>query len=240
MPGGYGWQNPWPLEWGGGETFVERSYEALKRAVGDGGYAKNEDGIDGLWRAVRAEALASFTSLAETAVLQAFPDIATDHIPLYEEYFRLTPLSGATEEQRREAIVAAYTRRIESDHPRLLQSLQQLDPRFTIETVARDHSIVVELGKAFQPASGGPFFWGSRTATMFPNYASEFILPVVLDLSTTPSPGVAEQLTMHGAKRLLNEVLASWMGYSVSTGGGSTGGFILDLSPLDATGLTPS
>jgi len=238
MPGGFGWHNPWPLELGGGETLDERTYEALKRAVGEGGYAKNEDGIEGLWRAVRTEALACFHSMAERAILQAFPNVATDHIPVYEELFRITPRGGAPDEERRIAIAAAYTRRIASDHPSLLVAMQSLDPRFLLPDIPRATSVVVELGKAFEPLTGGPFFGGGRTSTAFPNYASEYIIPVVLDLTATPEPTAVEQIVVVNAKRFLNEVLSSWITYEFSFGGSA--GFILDLSELDATGLTPS
>lgn len=238
MPGGFGWHNPWPFEWGGGPTRVERTYEAMKRAVGEGGYAKNEDGIEGLWRAVRADAIAAINSSAERAITQAFPNLATDHIPVYEEQFRITPASGETDEQRRQAITEAYTRRVESDHPTLLLALQRIDPRFTVPDVPRETSVVVELGKAFQPLSGTPAFGGGRRSTAFPNYASEYIVPVVLDLSATPTPTAAEQLVLLKAKRYLNEVLSSWMHYAVGVGGVGVG-FILDDSTLDATGLTP-
>lgn len=238
MPGGFGWHNPWPLEWGGGETLDERTYEALKRAVGEGGYAKNEDGIEGLWRACRTEAIACFHSMAERAILQAFPNLATDHIPVYEELFRITPRGGASDEERRIPITEAYTRKIAADHPSLVIALQKLDPRFLLPDIPRATSIVVELGKAFEPASGGPYFGGGRQSTLFPNYASEYIIPVVLDLSATPAPSAAELLVVKNAKRFLNEVLPSWVTYEFSFAGAA--GFILDDSQLDAAGLTPS
>lgn len=238
MPGGFGWHNPWPLELGGGETLDESIYEMLKRAVGEGGYAKNEEGIEGLWRAVRTQALASLASDAERAILQAFPNVATDHIPVYEELFRITPRGDEPDEERRHAITAAYTRQIKPDHPSLVISLQNLDARFSIPDVPHATSLVVELGKAFQPAQGGPFFGGGRTCTLFPNYATEYIVPVVLDLTATPTPSQAELIIVQQAKRFLNEVLASWMHYTFSFAG--TAGFILDDSELDATGLTPT
>ena len=238
MPGGFGWHNPWPFEWGGGETQVERTYEMLKKSVGEGGYAKNEDGIEGLWRAVRAEALASIAAMSERAILQAFPYLATDHIPVYEAQFRITALSGQSDEERRRAITEAYTRHVATYHPSLVQSLHRIDPRFSVPDVPHETSVVVELGKAWQPESGPPFFGGGRKSTAFPNYATEYIVPVVLDLSATPNPSAAEQLVVLRAKRFLNEVLASWMSYEFSFGG--TGGFILDQSELDADGLTPT
>jgi len=112
LNGGFGWHNPWPFEWGGGPTPDEAIYHAWRDALGSLP-AKDDTGIDGLWRQCRSSAIASVATFCERAVLQAFPHVATDHLPLWEDYLGVLP--AGTEEERRADVVEAYTRQPRAD-----------------------------------------------------------------------------------------------------------------------------
>lgn len=233
--GGYGWHNGFPFEYGGGETVDEEVYNALRSAVGKGGSAADDSGIDGLWRQCRAQTIATLMTFAERAALQAFPNLATDHIPVYEELLHITPAAGASDEERRRDITAAWTRQISADIPTLRTQLQLIDPRADILDLPHSRATTVVKGKGFEPQDGNPDYGGGRISSSYPNYASEYYLPILLDLAGAgPVPSAAVQIIIQRLKRLVRDVRPSWVDFAVMTGSG----FILDLSPLDATGMT--
>jgi hypothetical protein len=229
----YGWHNPWPFQWGGGETEDEIVYEAMRRAVGRRGSASDDSGIDGLWRQVRAEAIATLNTFAERAVLQVFPGVATDHIPLYEEYLGIAPSATATQEDRRQEILARVTFDLLADEPDVRQQLQRIDSR--IDTVQLPHAKtdIVMLGKAFEPQNATPDY-GPTVSTGYPNYSTEFWVPVLFDLAGA-APSASQSLVVGRIKRLLNTLLPSWVSFAVMT---SSPGFFLDVSALDFTAIT--
>lgn len=232
--GGFGGSNPWPMQWGGGPTDEEVVYNALRSAVGEGGSAKKDDGIDGLWRRCRARGLAAGGSFAERAALQAFPQVATDHIPVFEEEFGIIPPEGATDEDRRQAIVAAYTLKAAQNEVELAERLFEVDPRFVLVNIPRALASTVQLGKAFQPQDGTPAYGGGRFGSAWPNYSSDFCVVVRLPtVAVMPTPVDLASITY--AKRLLRKILPSWVDFAVIT---STGPFLLDVSPLDLTCMT--
>jgi hypothetical protein len=216
--GGFGWHNPWPFEWGGGPTEFESTYEAWRKTLGTLP-AKDDSGIDGLWRRCRAEIVAIAASMAERAVLQAFPQVATDHLPPWEEYLGIVPSGSATEEERRRNVCLAYTRRALADGPDLLAQLKAIDARFWVDNLSHHMATTTIAGDAFD--SG------------WPNFASEFVLPVRMD-TTARVPTEAERLAMLRAKDLLNEALPAWVDFQIAT----SQEFYLDSSPLDFTMLT--
>ena len=232
--GGIGWQNPVPFEVGGGETDDELVYEALRRAVGEGGAAENDSGIDGLWRQCKAIALASLGTFAERATLQAFPNLATDHIPVYEDLLGIIPGADATDVDRRAEITAAFTRKILSTLPDIRTQLRAIDARASVIEIPNSVSTIVVRGKAFEPQDGTPDY-GPKRSTAFPNFALDFHTVVQLATSTVV-PSAADLLVIRRIKRYLRDVLASWCSFAVVT---STG-FLLDVSPLDLTGMTES
>jgi len=226
---------PVPFEVGGGDTEDERVYQAMRRAVGDGGVAVTENGIDGLWRRCKAGAIASLNTFPERAALQAFPHLATDHIPVYEEELGITPAAAATDVARRADITAAYTRKIQATGPDLATQLSAIDPRTSLLDIPRATSGVVALGKAFQPQDGTPSYGGGRLSTSFPNFSTEFHVPVILNLGASPVPGPGDQLIIARIKRTLRDVLPAWVSSAVITG---SPGFYLDVSPLDYTAMS--
>jgi hypothetical protein len=232
--GAWGSFNPWPFEFGGGPTDEESIYNALRSAVGEGGSAKKDDGIDGLWRACCAGGLAALGSFAERAATQAFPNLATDHIPVYEELYGITPPEGATDEDRRQVIAARYVDRLLADEPDLAVALADIDVRATLVAIPPAISTTVQLGKAFEPQDGFPTYGGARLSTGYPNFSSDFYVPVLLTIATTlPTP--VDLTSINALKRHLREALPAWVDFDVLT---STGPFILDVSPLDLTAMS--
>lgn len=214
-----GWHNPCPFEVGGGPTEVELVYEAIKRAVGEGGYAKNEAGIDGLWRASKARALASLNLAVDRAVLQALPNVATDLLPYYEALLALTPGADASAASRRAAATASYTRSTRADCPSLTGALAAIDSRASLLSTARSLTDIAIMGKPF--------------ATDFPAYASaENFIRVLLDLGTAgPMPAAADLEIMRQIRQMLADAVSAWVDISVV---GSVG-FLADMSPCDCT-----
>lgn len=230
--GGFGWHNPWPLEFGGGETVVERIYYALRSAAGQGGSAENDDyTIDGLWRQVRARAIASAATTMERAALQVLPDHATDLLPYYEQLLLLTPDPSQSEQARRDAAAQLYALQIASDLPSITRALQQIDPRFSIVVPRPEASCTTINGRAFEDYAATLPFEGGRKSTAFPNYSSNFETYVLLDLGGGVVPAPIERAAMTTARRLLQDVLPGHNTLHVVT----HRGFTLDRDRLDLT-----
>jgi hypothetical protein len=231
---GLGWHNPWPFEFGGGETPVERIYAALRSAVGKGGAADaDETTIDGLWRQARARGIASVATAGERATLQAFPDRATDLLPYYESLFLLTNNPAQSEEERRSAAAVRYVQQIASTIPDVAVALRLIDPRFEVVSPSSDVSDTTLFGRAFEDYAGTEPFGGGRKSTRFPNYSSDFVLFVMLDLGGGVLPTIAEQRSMAAAAQLLSEVLPAFNSFQIVT----HHGFTLDVDYLDLTAL---
>lgn len=228
---GLGWMNGGPLEVGGDTTKTQDVYAALRAAVGVGG-AGPRDGLEDLWRQCKAQAIASSVIATERAVLQALPDHATDHVPVYERILAIVPAGGATEQDRRLAVVEAWTLRLLANMPELKRSLQALDPAFEIEELEETVTTIVLLGRMF-PKRGSELKHG---VAAFPNFADDFVVGVTYTLGpgqTEPPPAV-----MAKARRLLNAVLPAWVDWLITTGdgfftdGGPDGASLLDLKAL--------
>jgi len=218
-------------------------YDALYQAVGDG--LRADDGsIVETWRYSRALGIEASTKDAH-ATDQAFPNRATDFLPVYEEILGINPGSGQTTEDRQTEASAQWTRSLDASHPGLLQMLQAIDSDFLIIPKDHDLALVTEMGwRAFEdwdpsnPLACGPGFNLFRSGQAysvleFPNYSDEFVLYVMLNTGT---PGVVTPTQLRSlslAVTSLNEVLPGWVDFRIFT----TGGFILDRDLLDLTAL---
>lgn len=232
--GGLGWGNPFPLEFGGDLTNVERIYRAMRAAVGQGGSASDDENtIDGVWRQARAAGLAAAASSGERAVVNAFPDHATDLLPYFEQLFGLIPDDESDLPARRAAARARYVAEIQSAVPQIAADLVAIDPRFSVLDIDHAQSIETILGRAFEDYLGATPFRGGRKSTLFPNFSTEFITDVLLDLGSGNAPSPADDAVMQQAVDYLNTVLATWVNLNVIT----ADGFVLDESLLDITGL---
>ncbi|HEY4121189.1 MAG TPA: hypothetical protein VGM56_25165 [Byssovorax sp.] len=153
--GGLGWGAGLPLEVGGDTSRTDAIYRSLRSAVGKGGSGP-PDSIEDLWRQSKAQTIASVVIMTERAAMQAFPDAASDRIPAYERLLRFGAPAGATDEARRQAIAAAWTRENLADAPDVEASLRAIDPALSIETIPNELGALVELGRMFPERGDDP------------------------------------------------------------------------------------
>jgi len=225
----------------GGNQRAERIYRALRSSVGRGGAPVDEErSILDLWRKCRAEAFAVGLEALERAALQAFPSHATDALGYYERLLLLTPAPDATTEERQAAAAERYALKVQSSIRQIAEALQRLDERFSIVETDEARSTTTLFGRAFDDFAGAepyvePGEEGApdRHSTGWPNYSSEFVADVVLELGDGVLPNAAERLVMAEARRYLHDVLPAHNDIRIST----HRGFTLDVSRLDLTSL---
>lgn len=237
--GGIGGGNPLAFEIGGTPSSVEQAYDILKQLVGIGGSA--EDGtIEAEWRFAKSRGLvAAFSD--ERSMTQHFPDRATDFIPIHEEILGLVSNNKISDEERRQRNVDKWTRQIDASAPGVEAELQAIDSRFSLIHPDRDLLRTTVLGRAFEDyatgsgPSDGPDFniFGTQTYTEFPNFSDDFRVVVFFNIGGTVTP---EHLNIISrAETILDEVLPSWVTYSIIT----NLGFYLDISQLDYGAFNP-
>jgi hypothetical protein len=209
----------------------ERIYRALRSAVGKGGSAANELGLEGTWRWVRAKWLAEVSRKSELAAEQAFPDRATEALPYYERLLQITPRDEASIEDRQIAVARAYALQLASDIPDLLRALQQIDARFTLVVPPAHLSVTTQAARAFDGYAGELPMGDGRKSTRFPNYSSDFEVYTVLELGGGAVPTTEERDSIAAARRLLHDVLPAHNTFQVAT----HRGFTLDVDRLDLT-----
>lgn len=233
--GGFGWQNGFPFEFGGGSTHTETIYSAVRSSVGVGGAALDDDGtIDGLWRQARSVALAAAATTGERAILQAFPMLATDLLEYYEDLLQAVPEPGDSVLERQAAVSALWTERVRASMPDIAADLLAIDDRFSVAAFGRQTTTDTLHGRAFEDLAGAlPF--GLRRSTRFPNYSTEFVITALFDIGSGVTPTLDEQKLIDRVKQHLNKVLPATHTFQVLTGVG----FILDTDLLDLTGLIP-
>ena len=227
--------NPCPFRVGGGPTASSKAYTTIRRAVGEGGSAPDDRGIDGVWRRSRAKGLAAATNAKRRALLQAFPHLATDALPYYERILGL--LSVGAEAERRDVVVPLWTRRPLKSTDELETSLQAIDARFSLVTTSREQSTTTQHGRAFaplHPALESPAF-GLNGFSLLPNYSSGFQVFVLFDVGHAGNVTAQEARLLEQARELLRSALPSWVDLAIST---TSGGFHLDIDALDLTGMT--
>jgi hypothetical protein len=230
---GLGQGNPLPFQIGGQPTDVEQTNSALKQAVGVGGSA--EDGtIEAEWRFAKARGLAAAID-DEGAVMNGWPDITVRLIEMYEDILTIFADPNASDEERRQEIIDRWVRQLDATVPGLDEVMQEVDPLFSVQDLDFDRGRTTVMGRAFEdflpgdPLSAGPAFGGGRTFTSIPNYSDEMMCRVKYDIPT----GTITNEQKNRIKRveaILNEILPSWVGFSIFAG---NLGFLLDISLLD-------
>lgn len=218
-----GRDNPLPLEVGGGPTEFQRTYGILRRAVGEGGSASNEEGIDGLWRRSKAMGLVAAFSAERRAIYQADPRLATDLLPYYERLFQIVPPPNATMTQRAEAVAQRFYERSVVDVRNLEQELQRIDSRLRILELPYERAVVAQLGRAFEGhdsnLEGPPFnLMTGRRHTLFPMYSSALVVRVRFDLGYSGAPTESDKRILQRVRSLLRRSLSSDTTFSISTG----------------------
>lgn len=222
--------NPVPFQVGGGPTATERAYRILRDAVGEGGSAPNDRGIDGLWRRSRALGLAAATSSTRRALLQAFPHLATDLLPYYERILGIHPPTGATDPQRVDVVVEEWTRFAIRSTPELEQALQKIDLRLSLLQITDDTSTTTMGGRVFEAhagASEGPAFGLPGGFSQLPNFSTRQVVSVRFTLGYAGVPNVADQRVIERARELLRTALGSDTDFTISTGP-----LVLGVTPL--------
>ena len=227
---GLDWDSQIPLDVGGGPSVREQIYAALRNAMGTGGTARREDGIDALWRQCRAIAIANAFESVERAALQVFPELCTDHIPVYEARYVLHPRPGANDVERRAAISAARYRAAAGDAPSIRRMAQEIDSRADILSFPWDMSNVI--------AGGVRPFDEDGELTAWPNHSSvAFHCTVLLDVATdpdySPTPSAADLRAIALLLAMLADTLNVWTTFDVVT----SVGFLADISPVGLTAM---
>jgi hypothetical protein len=212
--------NPLPFQVGGGATPKSRAYQVIRQAVGIGGSAPNDRGIDGLWRRARAEGLAAASSSSRRALLQAFPFLATDLLSYYERLLGLTPGPDVTEADRRDVVVERFTRSPIRSWNELVEALQAIDSRLSLLEPDDALETVTQYGRGFDShdaGTDGPLFGIAGGHTQWPAYSTRQVLRVRFELGYTGVPKPVDQAVIERVKALLLESLPSDEDFSIST-----------------------
>jgi hypothetical protein len=205
-----------PLRLGGGPTPSEQCYQVLRKAVGKGGSADDDTGIEGLWRRSEAKGLAAAASHVRRAFIQSNPLFATDLIPYFERVLGITPPEGASEASRRSEIVPLWVRKIDASMPGVEAELVKLDPRFSLIDIPRDLEIAAMPGRIFGSESDPMVL--PQNVSRVANYSSSFAVRVLFDLGYAGVPTQADQRILELARRKLRELVQSWETWTITTG----------------------
>lgn len=234
MPGA-GWTNPFPLQFGGGTTSIDDVYSMLRSAVGKGGASVDDDSLESIWRQCKARVIAAVGGFDERAALQAFPNLASDLLPYYERtLIDRRRSAGETDDERRARVTARWTDELGGNVAALETALQEIDSRFTIVAVTESDTTTTVFGRWLEDLAGTEPFNGGRSATLFPNYSTEFILTALLTLGGG-GLDLAAQRSLAEGRDFLADNLPAHIGIQMAT---DVDGFELGIDVLDYTVLT--
>lgn len=240
---GFDWTNPFPMQFGGDPTEIENVHLSLREMTGgETGGPGPLDGVDDSLRQAKATSIAFADAAVERAFLQAFPNHATDALPLWEKLL-LTSGADDTEVALREALTVAYRSPNGATTPHLIAALTAISPLLSIELEDPDETVVAIPGKYFAPDDNVPPFYSglsTHVSARKPNFSSRDILRVVYALpvgETVIPDDIVELVTV-----LLTERLPSRETWTLTTlspdgpgfflDGGISGDSLLDLTPL--------
>jgi hypothetical protein len=223
-----------PLRAGGGPTEEAKTYRVLRAAVGVGGSAPDDSGIDGLWRWARARAVVAATSAYRRAISNAFPNLASDLIPYYERALGLVTDETLPEQDRRDAICELWPSKASAVVRDIVAKLQQIDTRFSVVTPDDDKSSTTHDGRWFGPlgVTAEPAFNGSGTS----EYAAEtsrYVMIVLFDVDYLTGLSVSDARKRAAAEQMLVATLPPWWDFRVVT----SIGFLAGVSPVGLTGV---
>lgn len=230
-----------PVDLGGDDSPVEKSYKALRSALGDGGTSEDEDSIDALRLISMSIGLAASAAFDERAALQAFPSLAQDALPAYEDILGIVPSVDETDVQRRADASSRWVDVQSSEIPILTATLRALDARFSVLDTPWSTSRVTLMGRAFAPYVPGadPFsrgVSGERTWSDYPNFSDRDIVVAVLDIGAGIPPGSKELSLIRRGEEILADALPAWAEGSVIT----EVGFFTTSSLTGCAGVTDS
>jgi len=222
----FGWQAPWPFQWGGGPTPIEQALSALRAGVGKG-HAADQDGVEWRWREARAIGIAIAMTMGERALMQFYPETATSGLPFYADLFQLF---GFSDQEIRDQASVLMRPREDAGTADLEALLQQIDGNFSLLDVPWENESTTVHGSAFETDGVSFHFEDARKESLYPNFSTAFLVHVAYDLSGAPPTSFAAQNAIRSARELLDDAIPAWCDYAI---GGSAGGFILDASFLD-------
>jgi hypothetical protein len=221
-----------PLRLGGGPSPSAQSYNVIRKAVGKGGSAENDYGIDGLWRRSKAKALAAASSHVRRAFIQSNPLFASDTIPYYERILGIVPAEGASEAERREAIIPLWIRKIDATMPGVAAELVAIDPRFSIIEPDEATSIVVMPGRLF--GTPGNLMNLPQEISAVGSYSSRSVLRVHFAQGYPGAPNATDRRVLDVARAHLREIVQSWESWTISTGP-----WVLGVTPIGLGSVGP-
>lgn len=235
--------NPLPFRVGGGPTNAQRAYTALRQAVGTGGSAPNDRGIEGLWRRSEAKGVAAASSAPRRAYLQAFPHLATDLLPYYERVLGVVPPAGASEAARRAVVLPLWTKRVNNVLPELVDELLAIDPRLSLLDEPHSYAITAQPGRAFapiDPAAELPVFALERGHALMPGYSTDMVVRVLFTVGYSGPLRESELTIVERVKRLLRGFLPSDCDFTIAAdpgSGGTPGQWHVGVSPIGFGGV---
>lgn len=235
------WTNPLPFALGGGPTDIENVWRSLRAMVDAERGAGPEEGILDLARQQKATAIVGADQAIERAVLQAWPGLSTDALPIWEALYQVAGASDDTE--LRELLAFAWLNAKGASTPSLAEDLTAISAQLAIEIEDEDEAIVTVPGKYLAPADDVPPYGLASpvglVSALYPNFASRDVLRVVyaLDATETEIPDAV----VRDVTKLLNRRLPSWQTWTLTASweggvflldGGDHGESLLDLTPL--------
>ena len=217
--GGLGRQNPLPFQIGGGQSETERIWLALRDALGEDG-AGPVEGLEDAWRLAKVAGLVKATTMGRRALCQYFPDLATDHLSVWEDALKLA--SEDDDELRRQAVAAAVTFKASALIPTLRTRLQAINADVDIVTQTEATNVHFMPTKYLRPRTEpGQTRYGDQAAAQFPAFSSYFIVTVLWSGLGSSDPPPSDLAKVEG---LLNRSLPSWVDYRII----NRSGFYLD------------
>lgn len=212
--------NPLPRQLGGGPTNTSKAYALIRKAVGEGGSAQNDRGIEGLWRRSKAHGLAACTSAVRRVVLQMDPALATDFLPYYERVLFLVPGARDAPSTRAQVAHDRWTAQIDAVIPTIADELARIDARLSLPALAHANDATTQYGRAFDSYATsleGPLM-GPPGYARFPNYSTNFVLHVRFAVGHTGALTAEELRIVERVKAFMLDVLPSWVDYRIGVG----------------------
>lgn len=204
-----------PLELGGDDSSVDALYKFLRSALGDGGTSESEQSIDGLRLSAIALGMAAANAFDERAAMQAFPSLAIDATPAYEEILGIVPGVNETDHERRQETGRRWTTVQSSELPTLTAELKEIDPRFSVLDTSWSKSKTSEEARAFEAYQPGADVFrlgpdGIQTWASYPNYSDRDLVFALFDIGAGVLPGPPELSAIRRALDLLDDALPAW------------------------------
>lgn len=237
------WTNPLPFALGGGPTDIENVWRSLRAMVDAERGAGPEEGILDLARQQKATAIVGADQAIERAVLQAWPGLSTDALPIWEALYQVAGASDDTE--LRELLAVAWLNAKGASTPSLAEDLAAISAQLAIEIEDEDETIVTVPGKYLAPVDDVPPYGLASpvglVSALFPNFASRDVLRVVYALDSVAGEIEIPDEVSRDVAALLNRRLPSWQTWTLVQqwaggvfllDGGDHGESVFDVTPL--------